>query len=108
MNLTNVLKDIMEITELKTSIVGNSFFVCCFVFSTDGDNLNPYILFFTCLVASVFSEDVWSWARTKLNQNLGNNTNTTGCKAACRYCGAVERTPSCPVTNLLLIYTYDL
>ncbi len=43
------------------------------IFSTDGDNLNPYILFFTCLVASVFSEDVWRWARTKLNQNLGNS-----------------------------------
>lgn len=44
------------------------------IFSTDGDNLNPYILFFTCLVASVFSEDVWRWARTKLNQNLGNSS----------------------------------
>ncbi|MEM9001446.1 MAG: hypothetical protein AAGB24_14380 [Bacteroidota bacterium] len=42
------------------------------IFSTNGDdNLNPYVLFFTCLVASVFSEDVWSWARKKLNQNLG-------------------------------------
>lgn len=30
-----------------------------------GDNLNPYVLFFVCLVASVFSEDVWRWAREK-------------------------------------------
>lgn len=44
------------------------------IFSTDGNNLNPYVLFFSCLIASVFSEDVWSWARTKLNQNLGNST----------------------------------
>lgn len=45
------------------------------IFTTDGnsDNLNPYMLFFTCLVASVFSEDVWSWAKTKLNQNLNGS-----------------------------------
>ena len=36
------------------------------VFSTDGSTLNPYTLFFSCLVASVFSEDVWMWARKKL------------------------------------------
>jgi hypothetical protein len=47
------------------------------VFSTDGDNLNPYVIFFTCLVASVFSEDVWSWARKKLNDNLNTAPATT-------------------------------
>lgn len=46
------------------------------VFSSDpnaSDNLNPYMLFFTCLVASVFSEDVWAWARGKLSQTLNTD-----------------------------------
>ncbi|MBO6517076.1 MAG: hypothetical protein JJ975_11050, partial [Bacteroidia bacterium] len=40
-------------------------------FTQEGGELNPYMLFFTCLVASVFSEDVWVWARKKLNETLG-------------------------------------
>jgi len=36
------------------------------VFATKDANLNPYILFFTCLVAAVYSEDIWAWARKKL------------------------------------------
>lgn len=53
------------------------------VFSNDpeaSDKLNPYMLFFTCLVASVFSEDVWAWARGKLSQTLNtedSNENQT-------------------------------
>lgn len=46
------------------------------VFSSDpdaSDKLNPYMLFFTCLVASVFSEDVWAWARGKLSDTLNTN-----------------------------------
>lgn len=35
------------------------------------DDLNAYVLFFTCLVASVYSENVWQWAKQKLSQNLG-------------------------------------
>jgi hypothetical protein len=46
------------------------------IFSTDGDNLNPYVIFFTCLIASVFSEDVWTWARKKLNENLNTEPTT--------------------------------
>jgi hypothetical protein len=32
---------------------------------------NPYVLFATCLIGAVYSEDVWTWARTKgiSNQN---------------------------------------
>src|SRR5206468_3601295 len=26
---------------------------------------NPYIVFVTCLVGAVFSEDIWSWARER-------------------------------------------
>ena len=48
--------------------------------NSNKENLNPYVLFFTCLVASVFSEDVWAWARKKLNQNLGNDTGNAGPK----------------------------
>ncbi|MTB52094.1 hypothetical protein [Lewinella sp. W8] len=40
------------------------------IFSTASADLNPYVVFFTCLIAAVFSEDVWAWARTKLNDSL--------------------------------------
>ncbi|MFN0215256.1 MAG: hypothetical protein ACKVT2_13450 [Saprospiraceae bacterium] len=46
--------------------------------NSNKDDLNPYVLFFTCLVASVFSEDVWAWARKRLNQNLGNDQSGVG------------------------------
>lgn len=28
---------------------------------------NPYVLFVTCLIGAVYSEDVWSWARNRLS-----------------------------------------
>lgn len=31
---------------------------------------NPYVLLFTCLVAAVFSEDVWTWARRQLQKSF--------------------------------------
>jgi len=43
------------------------------VFSGRDSSLNPYILFFTCLVAAVFSEDVWKWAQQKLNEQFKND-----------------------------------
>ncbi len=40
------------------------------IFTTSDPQPNPYVLFFTCLVGAVFSEQVWDWARKRLNQNL--------------------------------------
>jgi hypothetical protein len=40
------------------------------IFSGKDSSLNPYVLFFTCLVAAVFSEDVWKWAQNKLKDQL--------------------------------------
>jgi hypothetical protein len=40
------------------------------VFTTNSGELNPYALFFTCLLAAVFSEDVWRWAWKKLQEAL--------------------------------------
>jgi len=40
------------------------------VFSTGETELNAYVLFFTCLVGAVFSEDVWLWAREKFGQTF--------------------------------------
>jgi len=36
------------------------------VFAGNEAQPNAYVLFFTCLVGAVFSEDVWAWARKKL------------------------------------------
>ncbi|HEY8930589.1 MAG TPA: hypothetical protein VIM55_15410 [Mucilaginibacter sp.] len=48
------------------------------VFSTKDAALNPYVLFFTCLVAAVYSEDIWAWARKRLQSsfNTSDNKNT--------------------------------
>ena len=40
------------------------------VFSTGEQEPNAYVLFFTCLVGAVFSEDVWAWARKRFTQNF--------------------------------------
>jgi hypothetical protein len=40
------------------------------VFSGKESGINPYVLFFTCLVAAVFSEDIWKWAQKKLNSQF--------------------------------------
>lgn len=42
------------------------------IFSGKDSGVNAYMLFFTCLVAAVFSEDVWKWAQNKLNEELNN------------------------------------
>jgi hypothetical protein len=41
------------------------------IFASGSGEPNPYVLLFTCLVASVFSEDVWQWAHERLSENLG-------------------------------------
>ena len=40
-------------------------------FSNTSTAPNPYVLFLTCLIAAVFSERVWIWAQTRLNDGLG-------------------------------------
>jgi hypothetical protein len=40
------------------------------IFSSGSGAPNPYVLLLTCLVASVFSEVVWDWAREKLREKL--------------------------------------
>jgi hypothetical protein len=34
--------------------------------SDGGEDPNPYVLFATCLIAAVYSEDVWNWARGQI------------------------------------------
>jgi hypothetical protein len=43
--------------------------------NSNGDP-NPYIVFATCLIAAVYSEDVWTWARRRLlaTELAGRNT----------------------------------
>jgi hypothetical protein len=40
------------------------------VFSTGQSEPNPYVLLLTCLIAAVFSETVWKWARLKLQDSF--------------------------------------
>jgi hypothetical protein len=40
------------------------------IFASTGSEPNPYMLLLTCLVAAVFSEDVWKWAHDKLLDNF--------------------------------------
>ena len=35
------------------------------VLGSNAGDPNPYVLFVTCLVAAVYSEDVWTWARSR-------------------------------------------
>jgi hypothetical protein len=44
-------------------------------FSTGEGQPNAYVLFFTCLVGAVFSEDVWVWAHKKALFNLSGTRN---------------------------------
>jgi hypothetical protein len=37
------------------------------VLGSPGGDPNPYLVFATCLIGAVFSEDVWTWARQKLS-----------------------------------------
>lgn len=40
------------------------------IFSSGDNEPNAYVVFLTCLVGAVFSEDVWTWARKKFLENL--------------------------------------
>jgi hypothetical protein len=42
------------------------------IFSTGDSEPNAYVVFLTCLVGAVFSEDVWTWARSKFLENLSS------------------------------------
>jgi hypothetical protein len=48
------------------------------LFSSGNHDLNPYVLFFTCLVGAVFSESVWDWAVDKLRDGLGRDPDDNG------------------------------
>ena len=41
------------------------------VFTRSDPEPNPYAVFLACFIASVFSEDVWEWARRRQNDQLG-------------------------------------
>lgn len=43
------------------------------VFTTEEVEPNSYVLFFTCLVGAVFSENIWEWAREKLGEKFSTN-----------------------------------
>lgn len=40
------------------------------VFSSGANEPNPYVLLLTCLVAAVFSEEVWDWAHERLRESF--------------------------------------
>jgi hypothetical protein len=80
-SISDAESDILVLSDLKGMLInGLSAAIVVFlavkgmivVFSSGDNKLNPYVLFFICLIASVFSEDVWSWARNKLDESLGS------------------------------------
>jgi len=51
------------------------------VFASDVEKPNPYALFLTCLIGSVFSDRIWAWAQRYLATTLGDtadNAESTG------------------------------
>jgi hypothetical protein len=42
------------------------------IFSAGDNDPNAYVVFLTCLVGAVFSEDVWNWAHSKFLENLSS------------------------------------
>ncbi len=46
------------------------------VFAAPSAEPNPYVVLFACLVAAVYSEDVWSWARTRLGGGIAGKQGT--------------------------------
>lgn len=44
------------------------------VFSSAEADPNPYILFFTCMVGAVYSEQIWAWAQKFLGDKFSTNT----------------------------------
>jgi hypothetical protein len=42
------------------------------IFASGGGEPNPYVLLLTCLIAAVFSEQVWRWAEKELADKFGS------------------------------------
>jgi len=38
--------------------------------TNESENINPYALFFICFISSVYSSDVWEWAKKKLLETI--------------------------------------
>ena len=51
------------------------------IFASGGGEPNPYVLLLTCLIAAVFSEQVWKWAENKLADTLGSEKKSADDKA---------------------------
>lgn len=47
------------------------------VFSSAEVDPNPYILFFTCMVGAVYSEQIWGWAQKFLSDKFTTNSELT-------------------------------
>lgn len=47
------------------------------IVSTADAEPNAYVLFFTCLVGAVYSEDVWEWARRSFNEKFKGKRDDT-------------------------------
>jgi hypothetical protein len=46
------------------------------IFASGGGEPNPYVLLLTCLIAAVFSEQVWRWAEKELANTLSSRKET--------------------------------
>lgn len=46
------------------------------IFATGTAQPNPYVLLLTCLIGSVFSEDVWDWAHEQLRERLSGGADS--------------------------------
>lgn len=68
----------------KVIIIGLSAAILAFLavvgglslFSVNANEPNPYALLLACLVASVFGEDIWDWAREELRKRKGQEPDT--------------------------------
>ena len=74
-----LVKDLPKIT-----VIGLSAAILAFlsvvgglsIFSVGANDPNPYALLLACLVASVFGEDIWDWARYELQKRKKQTENT--------------------------------
>jgi hypothetical protein len=60
------------------------------ILSQNGSEPNSYVLFFLCLLGAIYSDDVWTWAQSRLRQALPPDAQ--GGSSA-----AVSRKPTTPV-----------
>ena len=66
---TPVLKGISAAVIIFLAVLGGLS-----VFSSAEADPNPYILFFTCMVGAVYSEQIWAWAQKFLGDKFSTNT----------------------------------